>query len=131
MPACSTSRAVFFTGRYPFRTDVYGALGPDDLANSMVSPFETTAPKLLKMKGYQSALFGKFHLGLQANSPFRYAMPRSLCWDYFFGWLDETGRSIFDRHYRRRRRANRNIFLRLRPRCSQRRRRYGRLLCRE
>src|SRR5439155_13900332 len=25
------------------------------------------------------------------NSPFRYAMPRSLGWDYFFGWLDETG----------------------------------------
>ncbi len=91
MPACSTSRAVFFTGRYPFRTEVMGALGPDDLANSMVSPFEMTAPKLLKTKGYQSALFGKFHLGLQGNSPFHYAMPRSLGWDYFFGWLDATG----------------------------------------
>lgn len=91
MPACSTSRAVFFTGRYPFRTEVFGALGPGDLANSQVSPFEMTAPKLLKTKGYQSALFGKFHLGLQGNNPFRYAMPRSLGWDYFFGWLDETG----------------------------------------
>lgn len=91
MPACSTSRSVFFTGRYPFRTNVFGALGPDDLANSQVSPFEMTAPKLLKQKDYQSALFGKFHLGLQANNPFRDAMPRSLGWDYFFGWLDETG----------------------------------------
>lgn len=26
MPACSTSRAVFFTGRYPLRTQVLGAL---------------------------------------------------------------------------------------------------------
>ena len=71
MPACSTSRAVFFTGRFPFRTNVYGALGPDDLANSQVSPFEMTAPKLLKQRGYKSALFGKFHLGLQANNPYR------------------------------------------------------------
>lgn len=71
MPACSTSRAVFFTGRYPFRTEVFGALGPADLANSQTSPFETTVPKLLKTKGDQSALFGKFHLGLQANNPYR------------------------------------------------------------
>jgi hypothetical protein len=91
MPACSTSRSVFFTGRYPLRTNVFNALGPSDLANSMVSPFEMTTPKLLKTKGYQSALFGKFHLGLQANNPFRYAMPASLGWDFFFGWLDETG----------------------------------------
>jgi arylsulfatase A-like enzyme len=91
MPACSTSRSVFFAGRYPFRTNVFSALGPSDLANSQVSPFEMTTPKLLKMKGYQSALFGKFHLGLQANNPFLYAMPKSLGWDFFFGWLDETG----------------------------------------
>jgi arylsulfatase A-like enzyme len=91
MPACSTSRAVFFTGRFPLRTNVFGALGPDDLANSMVSPYEMTVPKLLRKRGYHSALFGKFHLGLQGNSPFQYAMPASLGWNYFSGWLDETG----------------------------------------
>ncbi len=91
MPACSTSRAVFFTGRFPLRTNVFGALGPDDLANSMVSPYETTVPRLLKKRGYRSALFGKFHLGLQGNSPFAYSMPASLGWDYYAGWLDETG----------------------------------------
>jgi hypothetical protein len=91
MPACSTSRAVFFTGRFPFRTNVYGALGPDDLANSQVSPYEMTAPKLLKLQGYRSALFGKFHLGLQSHNPYRDAMPVSLGWDYFSGWLDESG----------------------------------------
>src|SRR5215510_1452131 len=46
-----------------------------------IPPFEMTAPNLLKTKGHQSALFGKFHLGLQENNPFRYAMPRSLGWD--------------------------------------------------
>ena len=91
MPACSTSRAVFFNGRFPLRTNVYGALGPDDLANAQVSPYELGVPSLLKQRGYQSALFGKFHLGLQGNNPFREAMPRSLGWDYFYGWLDPTG----------------------------------------
>ena len=91
MPACSPSRAVFFEGRFPMRSNVLGALGPYDAANSMVSPFDYTAPKLLKERGYKSALFGKFHLGLQGNSPFKEAMPRSLGWDYYYGWLDETG----------------------------------------
>jgi len=91
MPACSTSRAAFMTGRFPLRTGVFGALGPNDLANSQVSPYETTVPRLLKQRGYASALFGKFHLGLQGNNPFRLAMPASLGWDYYAGWLDETG----------------------------------------
>ena len=91
MPACSTSRAVFFEGRFPFRTNVLGALGPDDLANSMVSPFETTAPKLLARRGYESALFGKFHIALQGHDPAGLATPRSLGWSYFAGWMDETG----------------------------------------
>lgn len=91
MPACSTSRAVFFTGRFPLRTHVLGALGPNDLANAQVSPYETSLPTLLKQSGYQSALFGKFHLGLQGTNPYKEAMPSSLGWDYFYGWLDETG----------------------------------------
>jgi hypothetical protein len=95
MPACSTSRAVFFDGRYPIRTNVYAALGPNDLANSMVSPFETTAPKLMAKAGYKSALFGKFHLALPGKWPgdstAKNSMPRALGWDYFYGWLDATG----------------------------------------
>ncbi len=91
MPACTPSRAVFFEGRFPLRTNINGALGPEDIANSMVSPFEMTVPKLLDQRNYQSALFGKFHLGLQGNSPYGNGMPKSLGWDYYFGWLDQTG----------------------------------------
>ncbi len=91
MPACTTSRAVFFDGRFPLRTNVKGALGPDDLANSMVSPYEMTTPKLLAQQGYESALFGKFHLALQGHDPAGYAMVHNLGWDYFAGWLDDTG----------------------------------------
>lgn len=91
MPACSTARGVLYTGRYPFRTNLNAALGPSDLANSMISPWEMTLPKLMKKGGYTSGLFGKFHIGLQGNNPFKLAMPGALGWDYFSGWLDETG----------------------------------------
>ena len=115
MPACSVSRSVFFTGRFPLRTDLYGALGPADLANSMDSPWETTVPKLLKARGYESALFGKFHLGLQGNSPFNLAMPHSLGWDYLLRLARRDRRSLIDRYDGRRRRAGRYLRLRLRP----------------
>jgi hypothetical protein len=91
MPACSNGRAALFTGRYPFRTHVFTALGDNDLANFMVNPNETTLPKLLKQRGYKSALFGKFHLGIQSNNPYGYGMVHALGFDYFNGWLDATG----------------------------------------
>src|SRR5882672_5492602 len=91
MPACSNGRATLFTGRYPFRTHVYTALGNNDLANFMVNPNEVTVPNLLKQRGYKSALFGKFHLGIQSNNPYAYGMVHALGWDYFYGWLDATG----------------------------------------
>ena len=91
MPTCSVARSVLYTGRYPFRTNVLAAIGPEDLANSMTSPFEVTLPKILKKAGYTSGIFGKYHVGLQKNNPYKYKMIRSLGWDYFAGWYDETG----------------------------------------
>ncbi len=91
MPACSNGRAALFTGRYPFRTRVYTAIGSADLANYMVNPNEMTIPKLLRQKGYKSGLFGKFHLGTQDNNPYDLKMVTALGWDYYDGWLDETG----------------------------------------
>jgi hypothetical protein len=44
----------------------------------MVNPNEITLPKLLKQRGYQSALFGKFHLGIQGNDPYGLAMVHAL-----------------------------------------------------
>src|ERR1700736_6014734 len=62
MPECSPSRSIFFEGRYPLRTNIFSAILSTDLANSQVSPYEATTPKLLKRRGYLSAMFGKFHL---------------------------------------------------------------------
>ena len=91
MPACSTARGVLYTGRYPFRTNMQAALGPSDLANSMISPYENTLPKLMSKAGYATALFGKFHIGLQGNNPYGLGMAHALGWDYFNGWLDDSG----------------------------------------
>ena len=90
-PSCSPSRASFFQGRFPLRSNILNPIGQNDLANSMVSPYDVTLPKLLKRRNYQSALFGKFHMGVQANNPYGLAMSHSLGFDYFFGWTDETG----------------------------------------
>ncbi len=91
MPACSNGRAALFTGRYPLRTHVMTAIGNNDLANYMINPNETTLPRLLHTRGYKSALFGKFHLGIQANNPYGLRMVHALGFDYYEGWLDETG----------------------------------------
>ena len=91
MPACSVTRGVMFEGRFPLRTNIKAALGPNDLANSMTSPYTMTIPKLLATKGYESALFGKFHIALPGMNPAGDAIAHDLGWDFFAGWLDETG----------------------------------------
>jgi hypothetical protein len=92
MPSCSPSRATFFNGRYPFRSNVLNAITSSDLANSQVSPHEVTTPKLLKRKGYVNALFGKMHLTGSdlnpANNPLGNEAMRELGWDHFEGYLD-------------------------------------------
>ena len=87
MAECSPSRAMFFEGRYPLRTNVFGAILGDDLANSQVSPFEATTPTLLKTRGYDSGEFGKFHLGEPTLNPYKDGLVHSLGWDYFDGFL--------------------------------------------
>lgn len=88
MPECSPSRAMFFEGRYPLRTNVFSAILPNDLANSQVSPFEYTTPKVIRTRNYQSAEFGKFHLAITQNNPFNTDIVHALGWDYFDGFLD-------------------------------------------
>lgn len=88
MPECSPSRAIFFEGRYPLRTNVFTAILTTDLANSQVSPFETTTPKILRNADYKSALFGKFHLAGPTNNPYGTGTPNALGFDYFDGFLE-------------------------------------------
>jgi hypothetical protein len=101
MPECSPGRAAMFVGRFPLRTNINAALGPYDLASAQTSPFEMTTPKLLKQAGYESAMFGKFHLAGPDNNQAENGTPFQLGWDYFYGWirggpasLDTTGGGV-------------------------------------
>ncbi|MER1968228.1 sulfatase-like hydrolase/transferase [Castellaniella sp. GW247-6E4] len=94
MPECSPGRAAFFVGRYPIRTNIYQAIGPADLANSQLSPYDMTAPKMLKEANYESAMFGKFHLAGPEHNQAENATPSVLGWDYFYGWIGGLPGSI-------------------------------------
>ncbi len=64
---CSPSRASLLTGRYGFRNGVGGVFFPD--AKGM-STDEITIAEVLKTVGYNTACFGKWHLGDgKANLP--------------------------------------------------------------
>jgi len=91
MPACSTTRGVMYEGRFPLRTNVKAALGPNDLSNAMTSPYAMTIPKLLAEQGYESALIGKFHIALPGLNPAGNGIVHDLGWDYYAGWMDKSG----------------------------------------
>ena len=60
---CSASRVALLTGCYHRRVGISGALGPT--AKIGLNQNEMTIAELCKQKGYATACFGKWHLGLQ------------------------------------------------------------------
>lgn len=64
-PNCSPTRAATMTGRYPYRTGVTGVWQIEHLMNAS----EITIAEVLKENGYQTGIFGKWHLG--DNYPMR------------------------------------------------------------
>ncbi|MDH3246199.1 MAG: sulfatase-like hydrolase/transferase [Saprospiraceae bacterium] len=84
-PVCSPTRASLMTGRYPDRVGVPGVIRtyPEDNWGYL-DPNAPTLPGLLGDLGYETALIGKWHLGLESPNT-----PNERGFDYFYGWLGD------------------------------------------
>jgi len=79
-PTCSPTRASLLTGRPASRM---GILAPiSDKSDLKLPDSVPTLPQLLKKKGYETALIGKWHLGLKLSSS-----PKTYGFDYSYGFL--------------------------------------------
>ncbi|MEM8937290.1 MAG: arylsulfatase [Pseudomonadota bacterium] len=80
-PTCTPTRAALMTGKSPLRLGVTYAIGH---ANKKGLPLEErTLAQFFQEAGYQTALFGKWHLGHASRDYW----PTSRGFDYFYGNL--------------------------------------------
>ncbi len=79
---CSPTRAALMTGRYQQRVGIVDVVARH-LDTPGLLPNELTLPRLMKQGGYRTALFGKWHLGVESKyNPVHHGF------DEFRGYLD-------------------------------------------
>ena len=84
---CVPTRSAFMTGRHPIRTGALQSVPPN--LPQGISPWEITLPQRLKEHGYQTAMFGKWHLGDRAGR-----LPHDRGFDQWYG-IPRTSDEVF------------------------------------
>jgi arylsulfatase len=87
-PGCTPSRAATMTARYSVRSGLSLVIVPGT-PNTLAAD-EITMAEVLKSVGYDTAYFGKWHLGAESQS-----LPHSQGFDTFYGIPNTTDETLY------------------------------------
>lgn len=103
----SPTRAAIMTGRFPSMVGVPGVIRTQQSQNwGYLLPSAITMPQMLKKAGYNTALVGKWHLGLEHPN-----LPNEKGFDYFHGFLGD----MMDDYYTHKREGHDYMYLNEKP----------------